>query len=348
MPHISLAERVSSGASAREPTGGDNPANTARPATRLPERRAQRLGGGSPRPAKRRRQHPPQTSGSPIWMRPPAWLYLPHLGCGGGTSDVATQSPVPVEGDGSSAASGLAPARGAGADAEATLGNPSVGLVLDEGDGTGMHGGGGPRAAIRGRGEAPGRADNAGGASAADAPIARAARLGEIRGQRTMPGAEERAREAETRRQARHSAETARRGLTRFFEDIAQESAQRARIRSTSGDQQQPRHSAAERMAALRRRIVERAAAQSTPVGGAAVLTPVTGGEESNDDYTIHLGAVAGADGGRAATASGGRGGGPVQNQPRGGVAAEGRSTDAAAAAASHVAWHSVAAAWGD
>ncbi len=274
--------------------------------------------GGAPEAprAKRRRQMDVDPTPPSVWTRPPQWLYLPHLGCVGGEL-VSYDNVIEGEGDVRGSASGVdgAPTtQGAARDDGEAIARGSqpvggargadhanVGALSrrDEAHGGGaLHGEGGTGfedgEPIRGRGLAPGRGSLRERRIDGGVTDERDGDAEVIRGHTAVPGSEDTAlgraaaaaparvrRTAEEVREESHRREVARRGLTRYFSDIAETAARRAAAASAAGEHI-TRESAQERLAALRRRILERTEAAGTCSRGHAGRQAGTIGVEAS------------------------------------------------------------------
>ncbi len=193
---------------------------------------------GAPQPAMQLapREDGDTATGGPLWMQPPAWLYLPHLGIGCGMNLVGTAAAcghVEVD-DGES--------------------SPQDGADLVDGSSR--------RAPIRGRFgsglQPPGPVD--------DRRTPSSVRVGEIRG-RAAPGAVGGQGAAGTRAAARLAAQHA--PIQQSLEDHAERVAKRRRC----GDAPSL-PTPAERLAALRARVAARASEEQPARNGGAAVAP--------------------------------------------------------------------------
>ncbi len=274
------------------------------------------------------------------WMRPPSWLYLPHLP--GGVDRPEAQE-LGDEGRssarGSDVGGGGSPTscRGGLTDREDALGEAaSAGTELGSGSRPNQGTGGVALHEIRGRALSPGRV---GGGPLDDA----------IRGPQLGPGA--RAADAQARAQLRLDARNAhlRRSLDDHEERVLKRKSQEAAA--------SPGPSAAERLAALRRRIRERASASDTATLGGTQVARASGdggggagnqcGQNTIEVSKIHLYDGFEAAGNAAGiTDVAGHSACDVRGSPSGADAGidniELPPAQATAAAARVVAWHSV------
>ncbi len=154
-------------------------------------------------------------------------------------------------------------------------------------------------------------------------------------------------RTAKEIREESHRREVARRGLTRYFSDIAETAARRAAAASAEGENVN-RETAKERLAALRRRILERTEAAGASSSGLTVRSTEANSEEaslvfaapaSNEDDKMHLS--------HEEISLGEADGGPAEGVPRATVRDAAANVvpiaGAVAAAASRVAWYTAA-----
>ncbi len=158
-----------------------------------------------------------------IWMDPPSWMYLPHLGCGGGATPWL--APRPEEGH------------------------------AEEGwlhTGSGTTPSGAAAAVIKGRSEAPG-----------DGACGRPRGSGEIRGREKAPGTANVRRRAGSAAAAANAeaAKSREAAMARFFADLDERAA--AKKRRADDPHKDPGRTPSQRMEALRRRIATRAEAGS-------------------------------------------------------------------------------------
>jgi hypothetical protein len=227
-----------------------------------------------------------------IWMRPPEWMYLPHLGCGGGddlreprdddqhgirdsaeraypgaardaelpTATVETP-PAYAPNDASCAAARLAATaliRGR----DLALGSEEARRGCEGTTGNGLDG-------IRGRDRAPGRARR---------EVAEG-----LAGQRDEGKLDKPASHEEVANANRMT------GMAWYFADLAETAAKRKRVH---GDAQRP--SATERMQALRQRLAARLAA-AEPTSGASVIRGAEDADEEEERPSMTSAAAAAA-----------------------------------------------------
>ncbi len=200
-------------------------------------------------------------------MRPPVWMYLPHLGCGGGCDPRALSDDVrngirdPAE-----------PAYPGAARAELATATSETPPVRARSSANCAAVRPAETASIRGRGLAPGGEETRGGCGGTTEKVSDG-----IRGRHRAPGrAREKVEEglAEQGGGGTHDEPGSHEkvtnvgnmtGMAWYFADLAETAAKRKR---EHGDVQRP--SATERMQALRRRLAARLAA-AEPSGGASL-----------------------------------------------------------------------------
>ncbi len=275
--------------------------------------------------AKRRRVHPVPPVPPVVWMQPPSWLYLPHVGVGTG-EELRRADSLGQEEDvgGAPASSDSRYPQAAAAEAE---GGERADLRHDQGTaqaaagqrrgGHGAHGErGGEEGAIRGHASVPGAGAVNRGAAASGAPEAAAGGSQvAIRGRASTPGtaatgpregapalATRPMRSAADMRTENHRREAERRGLTRYFADIAEAAARRAAAGGALGDRS-GQATASERLAALRRRIMDRRAAAEGAAAGVAVSRDASLSVPAAETIVPSGEAEALEDGGRAVAA---------------------------------------------